>query len=200
MHSLPRRRFCKTAACALLAAAGCAPRAPRYTGIDLTGGPYTGAFALTDGAGTTHTLDDYAGKYVMLFYGYTQCPDVCPTALTRALEIRRRLGRQQDRLQVVFITIDPERDTPDVVRSYAEAFDPAFAGLSGTAAQTAQAAANFRVVYRKVPNGASYSMDHTALTFVVDPGRRVRLAFPHAQTAADCADDIVKLIRHDAAA
>lgn len=200
MHTIPRRLFCKTAACALLTAAGCAPRAPLYKGIDLTGVPYTGAFALTDGAGATHTLDDFAGHYVMLFFGYTQCPDVCPTALTRALEVRERLGRQRDRVKVVFITVDPERDTPAIVQSYVQAFDPAFVGLSGTAAQTAQAAANFRVVYRKVPNGAAYGMDHTALTFVVDPRRRVRLAFPHAQSAADCADDLLKLIRHDAAA
>lgn len=183
-----------------VAAAGCTPKAPTYHGIDLAGAPYRSAFTLTAADGTTRSLDDFAGKYVMLFFGYTQCPDVCPTALTRALEIRRRLGPNKDRIQVAFITVDPERDTPDIVREYVRAFDPAFVGLSGTAAQTARAAANYRVVYRKVPNGASYSMDHTALTFVVDPRRRVRLAFPHAQSAQDCANDLAKLFRYDGAA
>jgi len=197
---IQRRLFCKTAAGALLAAAGCTPRAPIYHGLDLTGGPYRADFRLTADDGTTRSLDDYAGKYVMLFFGYTQCPDVCPTALTRALEIRQRLGKLKERVQVVFITVDPERDTPAIVREYVRAFDPAFAGLSGTPAETAQAAANYRVVYRKVPNGASYSMDHTALTFVVDPRGRVRLAFPHSQTARECAGDLDKLLRHDRAA
>ena len=183
-----------------VAAAGCTPKAPTYHGIDLAGAPHGSAFTLTAADGTTRSLDDFAGKYVMLFFGYTQCPDVCPTALTRALEIRRRLGPNKDRIQVVFITVDPERDTPDIVREYVRAFDPAFVGLSGTAAQTARAAANYRVVYRKVPNGASYSMDHTALTFVVDPRRRVRHAFPHAQSAQDCANDLAKLFRYDGAA
>jgi protein SCO1/2 len=200
MHRIQRRHFCKTAAGALLTAAGCTPRAPIYRGLDLTGAPYRSDFRLTAADGTTRSLDDYAGKYVMLFFGYTQCPDVCPTALTRALEIRRRLGKLRDLVQVVFITVDPERDTPAIVREYVRAFDPAYEGLSGTPAETAQAAANYRVVYRKVPNGASYSMDHTALTFVVDPRRRVRLAFPHAQPAQDCADDLGKLMRYDGAA
>ena len=239
MYPIHRRSFCKTVAGALLGAAGCTPRAPIYRGLDLTGGPYQSDFRLTATDGTTRALADYAGRYVMLFFGYTQCPDVCPTALTRALEIRARLGRLKDLVQVVFITVDPERDTPAIVREYVRAFDPAFVGLSGTAAQTAQAAANYRVVYRKVPNGASYGMDHTALTFIVgldegefpagdvpspldlrttrrrgdvaprdrdryaflvDPRRRVRLAFPQAQPARDCADDLGKLMRYDGAA
>jgi SCO1/SenC len=91
----------------------------------------------------------------------------------------------------------PERDTPEVVRAYVRAFDPTFVGLSGTPAQTAEAASNYRIVYRKVPNGPSYDMEHTALTFMVDPRGRVRLAFPHAQSAQDCADDIGKLITSD---
>nr|WP_081983671.1 SCO family protein [Massilia sp. JS1662] len=197
MNQILRPLFCLLAALLVAAAAGCTPRAPTYHGIDLAGAPYRSDFALAAGDGTTRSLDDFAGKYVMLFFGYTQCPDVCPTALTRALEIRRRLGPDKDRIRVVFITVDPERDTPNIVREYVRAFDPTFVGLSGTAAQTAQAAANYRVVYRKVPNDASYSMDHTALTFVVDPHRRVRLAFPHAQSAQECADDLAKMFRYD---
>jgi protein SCO1/2 len=177
--------------------AGCTKSPPVYKGIDVSGTPYRSAFTLTAADGVTRSLDDFAGKYVMVFFGYTQCPDVCPTALARALEVRQRLGRRKDMVQVVFITIDPERDTPEVVRAYVRAFDPAFVGLSGTAAQTARAAANYRIVYRKVPNGPSYDMEHTALTFMVDPRRRVRLAFPHAQSAQDCADDIGKLIASD---
>ena len=180
-----------------LVLAGCTRPAPVYKAIDLTGTPYRSDFALTAPDGSTRSLRDFAGKYVLVFFGYTQCPDVCPTALTRALEIRQRLGKRADMVKVVFITVDPERDTPAIVDAYVRAFDPGFVGLSGTLEQTGQAASNYRVFYRKVPAGPSYSMDHTALMFVVDPRQRVRLAFPHAQTAKDCADDLDKLIAYD---
>ena len=192
-----RRLFGAFSLLVLLALAGCTRPAPVYKAIDLTGTPYRSDFALTAPDGTTRALRDFAGKYVLVFFGYTQCPDVCPTALTRALEIRQRLGKRKDMVKVVFITVDPERDTPAIVDAYVHAFDPGFVGLSGTLDQTAQAASNYRVFYRKVAAGPSYSMDHTALMFVVDPRRRVRLAFPHAQTARDCADDLDKLIAYD---
>ena len=130
------------------------------------------------------------GKTVMLFFGFTQCPDICPTALTRALEIKSLLGADAAKLQVLFITVDPERDTPDILRAYMQAFDPAFVGLRGDAEQTRAAAQSFKVFYQKVPTGSSYTMDHTALTYVIDAQGKLRLALRHQQSAEECAADL----------
>jgi len=198
MH-ITRRQFASLALAPTLAAlGGCIRPSPVFQGINLTNASYRGDFALTDATGRTHRLSDFRGRYLMLFFGYTQCPDVCPTALSRAVAIRELLGEKKDRLQVAFISVDPERDRPDIASAYAKAFDPSFVGIAGEPAETAQAAQNYRVFYRKVPTGSSYSIDHTALSYVVDPEGRVRLALMHAQTAGQCADDLRKLMRHDA--
>ena len=172
-----------------LALTGCGPEAPKLHGMDLSGMP-TGDFQLQDTSGQPRTLADYRGHPIMLFFGFTQCPDICPTALTRALEMKDLLGADADKLRVLFITVDPERDTPEILSAYTEAFDPGFVGLRGTAEQTRAAAQSFKVFYQKVPTGSSYTMDHTALTYVIDAQGKLRVALRHAQTAAECVEDL----------
>ena len=184
----PRRRLLLSSL-ALLALTGCGPDAPKLHGMDLSGMP-TGDFQLQDKTGQARTLADYRGHPILLFFGFTQCPDICPTALTRALEMKDLLGADADKLRVLFITVDPERDTPEILSAYTEAFDPGFVGLRGTADQTRAAAQSFKVFYQKVPTGSSYTMDHTALTYVIDAQGKLRLALRHAQTAAECVEDL----------
>ncbi|HCW18928.1 protein SCO1/2 [Achromobacter deleyi] len=184
----PRRRLLLSSL-ALLALAGCGPEAPKLHGMDLSGMP-TGDFQLQDTGGQLRRLADYRGHPVMLFFGFTQCPDICPTALTRAIEIKGLLGADADKLRVLFITVDPERDTPDILRAYTQAFDPAFVGLRGDAEQTRAAAQSFKVFYQKVATGSSYTMDHTALTYIIDAQGKLRLALRHQQTAEQCVQDL----------
>lgn len=167
-----------------------------FKGIDVTGAPYGKGFALTDMHGKPRTLDDFKGQVVMLYFGFVQCPDVCPTALTRAGEVMRLLGPEQAaKVQVIFVTVDPERDTPELLQNYMAAFDTRFLALYGDAAQTKQAADDFKVFYKKVPTGSTYTMDHTALSYLFDPQGRFRVALRHEQTAADYAADIAALLR-----
>lgn len=175
--------------------AGCKKAPAFYQGMDITGAQYARGFQLKDPTGKERTLADFKGKAVMLFFGFTQCPDVCPTALTRAVEIRELLGKDAQRLQVIFITIDPERDNPTVLSAYTSTFDAGFIGLYGDLEQTAATAKEFKVYYKKVPTGASYTMDHSALSYVFDPEGKPRLVLPHAQSAKACAEDIRQLLR-----
>ncbi len=167
---------------------------PGFRGVDLTGAPYGRDFRLTDADGRERTLADYKGKAVLLYFGFTQCPDVCPTALIRAAEVRKLLGADGDKLQVIFITVDPARDTPEVIKAYTAAFDPSFIGLYGDAKRTRETADEFKVYYKQVPTGSSYTMDHSALSYVFDPQGRLRLAMRHEQTAADYAHDIRQVL------
>jgi len=185
-----RRRRLLLTTLALLPLAGCGPDAPKLNGMDLSSMP-TGDFQLQDTDGRQRQLADYRGQTVMLFFGFTQCPDICPTALTRALEIKRLLGPEAaKKLRILFITVDPERDTPEILRAYTQAFDPEFVGLRGDAEQTRAAAQSFKVFYQKVPTGSSYTMDHTALTYIIDAQGKLRLALRHQQSAEQCADDL----------
>jgi protein SCO1 len=169
--------------------------APSLKGIDVTGAPYGQGFALTDMHGKPRTLDDFRGQVVMLYFGFVQCPDVCPTALTRAGEVMRLLGPDKaHKVQVIFVTVDPERDTPELLRNYMAAFDPRFLALYGDAAQTQKTADDFKVFYKKVPTGSTYTMDHTTLSYLFDPQGRFRVALRHEQTAADYATDIATLL------
>ncbi|WMD20429.1 SCO family protein [Achromobacter seleniivolatilans] len=188
----PRRRLLLSSL-ALLALTGCGPDAPKLHGMDLSGMP-TGDFQLQDTSGQERRLADYRGHPVMLFFGFTQCPDICPTALTRAIEIKGLLGADADKLRILFITVDPERDTPEILRAYTQAFDPGFIGLRGTAEQTRAAAQSFKVFYQKVPTGSSYTMDHTALTYLIDAKGTLRAALRHQQTAEECAQDLRTLL------
>lgn len=177
------------------ALAGCGREAPRYTGVDVTGADWGRDFSLQDPEGRTRTLADFRGRYVLLFFGFTHCPDVCPTALTRAKEVKRLLGADGERLQVIFVTIDPERDTPALLREYTAAFDPSFLGLRGDPEATKRTAAEFKAFYEKVPTGASYTVNHSAFTYAFDAQGRLRLALQHTQGAEQYAADLRILMK-----
>ena len=179
----------------MLAGAGCSKaRPPVFHGIDISGADYGKDFRLTDPDGRERTLASFKGKAVMLFFGFTQCPDVCPTALIRAAEVMRLLGDDAKRLQVLFVTVDPERDTPAILKAYTAAFHPGFIGLHGDLQRTAQTAQQFKAFYTKVATGASYTMDHSAFSYVFDPAGRLRLVLRHAQTAQEYADDLRQIL------
>lgn len=182
----------------LVLASGCQDNTAgvsRFHGLDLTGASYGRDFRLLDAQGREHSLADFRGKVVLLYFGFTQCPDVCPTALSRAAEVKTLLGAEGERLQVIFVTIDPERDTPQVIQPYVAAFDPSFLGLYGDAQRTRETAAEFKVFYQKVPTGGSYTMDHSTLSYVFDPQGRLRLALRHEQNAQDYAQDLQRLLQ-----
>lgn len=190
------RRHTLLALAATLTLAACnKAAAPSFKGIDITGATYARDFRLSDADGRERTLADFRGKLVLVFFGFTQCPDVCPTALARAAEVRRLLGADGERLQVLFITIDPERDTPEVLKAYATAFDPSFIGLYGSAERTAETAKSFKVLYQKVPTGTSYTMDHTTFTYAYDTEGALRLALRHEHSAADYVADLRQLLK-----
>ncbi|KTT25682.1 photosynthetic protein synthase I [Pseudacidovorax intermedius] len=194
-----RRRFVQAGLLSPLGLmlAGCDGfRPPRLAvnGVDITGAAYAQDFRLLDPDGKERTLADFRGQAVLMFFGFTQCPDVCPTALTRASRIRELLGPLGSQLQVIFVTLDPERDTPEVLRAYTAAFDPSFLGLYTDVEGTAQTAKAFRVYYRKVPTGASYTMDHSALSYLYDPQGRVRVVLRHELSAEQCAADVRQLL------
>ena len=173
-----------------------AAKRPSFHSTDITGVDYGKTLALADQDGQPRTLADYRGKVVMVFFGFTQCPDVCPTTLAKAAEVKRMLGDEGKDLQVIFVTLDPDRDLPAMLGPYVTAFDPSFVGLRGDAAQTQAAAREFRVFYQKVPNrdGSSYTIDHTAASYVFDPEGRLRLFVKHSQDPAEIAADIRQLI------
>ena len=173
---------------------GCDLVAPRYSGIDLTGADWGRDFRLPDGDGRERSLAEFRGKYVMVFFGYVQCPVVCPTVLLRAAETRKALGPDGDRIQVVFITLDPERDTPALVKEYAEAFGPDFIGLRGDLERTRAVAKEFHVYYEKVPTGSSYAVNHTAITYVFDDKGNLRLGLQHQHSTEQFVADMRALM------
>ena len=180
----------------VLALAACSPDGPKFKASDVTGASFGHDFALTDPAGKTRTLADFRGKAVVVFFGYTQCPDVCPTTMSTLAETMKLLGADADRVQVVFITIDPERDTPALLAEYVPAFDKRFIGLSGDAAATERVAKEFKVIYQKQPGPtpSTYTMDHSAGVFMFDPAGRLRLYAGHAQTPDLYAHDLRALL------
>jgi len=184
-------------AAVVLALAGCSPDAPKFMASDVTGTAFGRDFALTDHTGRARTLADFRGKAAVLFFGYTQCPDVCPTTLAALAEAMRQLGPDAARVQVLFATLDPERDTAELLSHYVTAFDPSFLGLRGDADATARAAKEFKILYQKQPGRTpdSYTIDHSAGTFVFDPQGRLRLYVSHGQAADVFAHDIRELLR-----
>lgn len=183
------------AAAMLLAA--CSPEAPTFKGADITGASFGRELALADHHGKARTLADFRGKAVVIFFGFTQCPDVCPTALSALAEAMRRLGPDATRVQVLFVTIDPERDTADLLSRYVPAFHPSFLGLRGDAEATARVAKEFKVVYQKVPGQTpdTYTMDHSAGLYLFDPQGRLRVFESHGQGAEAIAHDLAQLLR-----
>lgn len=196
-HTCGTRRALVIAAAALAAtlAAGCTSgNSSAFNGIDVTGADYGKDFRLLDTEGRTRTLADFKGQAVLLFFGFTQCPDVCPTALARAAQAKALLVDLGNRVQIIFVTVDPERYTPQVLRAYTTAFDPSFLGLHGTMEETAEVAKNFKAYYKKVPTGSSYTMDHGALSYVYDPAGQLRVVLRHDQTAEQFAQDLRRLL------
>jgi protein SCO1/2 len=181
---------------AALLVAACAPEKPSFKSVDVTGAEFGRELALTDHNGKPRTLADFKGKVVAVFFGFTRCPDVCPTTLAEMKLVKERLGADGDKLQVLFVTIDPERDTPELLAKYVPAFDPTFLGLYGSAEATAKTAKEFKVFYQKAPGSSpdNYSMDHTAATFLYDPQGRLRLFAKHGMGADALAQDITQLL------
>ena len=167
---------------------------PGFKGLDITGSPWGKTLELTDQYGQRRSLSDFSGKVVMLYFGFVQCPDVCPTALNRASEVMKALGSDAKRVQLLFVTVDPERDTPEMLKEYMAAFDPNFLALTGSAADIRKAADEFKIYYKQVPTGGSYTMDHTASTYLFDAKGYLRIMLRHEQTADDYTSDIRKLL------
>lgn len=167
-----------------------------FKGIDLSGAAYARDFQLTDQNGQARTLGDYRGKVLVVFFGYTQCPDVCPTTLAELAQVKRALGPDGERVQGIFITIDPERDTPDLLKAYLANFDPSFVALRGSAEQTQAVAKEFKVFYAKVPGKTegSYTMDHTAASYLFDTQGRVRVFSRYGSGAQSLTDDLKLLL------
>ncbi len=174
---------------ALLLAACGAPPSP-YHGTDLTGVSYGRSLDLVDTEGRARSLADFRGDYVLLSFGYTHCPEVCPTSLLKATQVRRALEADGERLRIVFVTVDPRRDTAGILADYVGAFGPDIVALRGDDMQTRLVAQAFRVTYREVPTSSSYAMDHTMVNYLIGPDGRLRLAFQYDQPAADIVEDI----------
>lgn len=151
-------------------------------------------FKLKDTEGNVRTLSSYSGLMPMVFFGFTQCPAICPTTLARAAQAKKLMGRDGDRLQVIFITLDPEQDTPEVLDAYVKAFDPSFVALYGTLEQTAATAKEFDVFYEKIPSGSTYTLSHTATSFVYDSRGTLRLGLSQSLTAQECAEDLLTVM------
>lgn len=174
---------------------GCAPSdKPSPNSLDITGANYGKDFHLADAQGRVRTLADFRGKVVMLFFGFTQCPDVCPTALAAAVEVLQILEDDGSKVQVLFVSLDPERDTPAILQSYVSSFHPSFIGLSTDMPRTQQTAEHFKVYFRKVPMGGSYTLDHSAITYVFDTAGQLRLASRPGQPSARLAEDVRRLL------
>jgi protein SCO1/2 len=167
-----------------------------FQNTDVTGLRYAEDFALTDHNGVPRNLASFRGKVVLVFFGYTQCPDVCPTTMAELAGVMKELGPQADQVQVLFITVDPERDTQQLLAEYVPAFDKRFLGLRGDAAATAKVAKEFKVFYAKVPGKqpGSYSMDHTAGSYVFDKEGKVRLFIRHGQGPGPLVHDLRQLL------
>jgi protein SCO1/2 len=186
-------------ALSLLAAsflAACKDSKPSFNAIDLTGADYAKDFHLPDTDGKMRSLADFKGKIVALFFGYTQCPDVCPTTMAELVEAKKLLGPDGGKLQVVFVTVDPERDKPAVLKAYMANFDPTFVGLVPTPDQLAQVAKDYKVYYKKAEGTTptSYTMDHSAATYIYDTQGQLRLYTRYGGGAQVLVSDIKKLL------
>ena len=186
----------RAALCAALAFAlsACAPSPPRFLASDITGSDFGHGFTLPDASGRTRTLGDFRGKVVVLFFGYTHCPDVCPTTLAETAGALKQLGPDAKRVQVLFVTVDPERDTQQALAQYVTAFDPSFIGLRGDEEATRRVAKEFKIYYEKRKQGDGYTVDHSAQTYVIDPQGRLRLLVRHDRLAQDLAHDLRVLL------
>ena len=151
-------------------------------------------FKLKDTNGDVQTLSSFRGMMPMVFFGFTQCPAICPTTLARAAKIKKLMGKDGDCLQVIFITLDPERDTPQVLDAYVKAFDPSFVALYGSLEETAATAKEFDVFFEKVPSGSTYTLSHTATSYVYDSRGTLRLGLSQSLSAQECTEDLLTVM------
>jgi protein SCO1/2 len=199
MSSCPlsrRRLLGATLGATGLLVAGCSEPAASFAGIDITGADYATGFSLTDHNGQPRTLADFKGKAVVLFFGFTQCPDVCPTTMSELAAAKRLLGADGERLQGLFVSIDPERDTPEIMKQYMASFDPSFLALYAAPDQLPALAKSYKAYYKKVdgPTPTSYTMDHSAGSYVYDTQGRIRLYHRYGSGAPALAADLKKLL------
>jgi protein SCO1 len=194
------RRRLLASVLATFALVACSDKPPEgggsFSGIDITGADYATGFSLTDHNGQPRTLADFKGKAVVIFFGYTQCPDVCPTSMSELAQAKQLLGKDGDKLQGLFVSVDPERDTPEVMKAYMASFDPTFLALYAAPDKLPEVAKSFRIYYKKVDGKTptSYTMDHSAGSYVYDAQGRVRLYHRYGSGAQALADDLKKLL------
>jgi protein SCO1/2 len=181
------------AAAVLVLAAGC-DSGPKFRSTDITGAPYGKALGLADAQGKTRQIEDFRGKVLVLSFGFARCPDVCPTTLAEVAAAVKTLGADAERVQVLFITLDPERDTEKVIGEYTRAFDPRFVALRGDAAATQRVAKEFKIYYEKRQQGDSYTIDHSSQLYVMDAQGRLRLLVRHERIGKDLAPDLRMLL------
>ncbi len=192
-----RRFLALLGSAALVGLAACAPDKPAFKGVDITGADYAKSWSLADQNGQVRTLQDFAGKVVVVFFGFTQCPDVCPTTLQELVEVKRLLGANGEKLQAVFVTVDPERDTQALLKAYMGNFDPAFVALRPTPEQLPALLKDFKIYAKKVEGktATSYTMDHSAHSYVYDPQGRLRLYSRYGSGVQALADDVALLLK-----
>ena len=174
----------------------CSPKSPKFQGVDLTGAEYGRDLPLADQYGKERSIKDFAGKAVVVFFGYTQCPDVCPTSMSELAEVKRSLGADGDKLQGIFVTVDPERDTPEMLKGYMASFDPSFIALRGTPEQLVAVAKDFKIYFKRVDGKTptSYTMDHSAGSYVYDTKGRLRVYHRYGAGAQSLAADVRALL------
>jgi protein SCO1 len=167
----------------------------KFKSTDITGADYGKSLELADSSGRLRRLEDFRGKALVVVFGFTQCPDVCPTTLADLAGVLKDLGADADRVQVLFVTVDPERDTPELLAQYVRAFDPRFIPLRGDLAATQRVAKDFKIYFEKRKQGASYTIDHSAQSYVIDSQGRLRLLVRPDRLGADLPDDLRTLLR-----
>ena len=185
------------AALCLVLLAACDGAAPKFRSTDISGVDYGRSLELTDHHGKLRRLEDWRGKAVVVFFGFTQCPDVCPTTLADMAIAMKQLGPEADRVQVLMVTVDPERDTREVLGKYVPAFDARFLGLSGDLEATRRTAKEFKVYFEKRPGKTpgEYTIDHSAQSYVIDTQGRLRLFVRHDRITEDLAPDLRTLLK-----
>lgn len=177
----------------------CSDNTPPFKASPVADSPVAANFSLTDQFGQPRALTDFRGKVISLFFGFTHCPDICPTHLARQAEVMRRLGPGANDIAVLFVTLDPERDTPTVLKRYMDAFDPRFIALTGTPDETAEVARQYKIYWKKtmLPGSALvYTIDHTTNSLVIDRNGRIRLIVPHTMSASDVTEDLQRIIEN----
>ena len=186
------RLFCSIIICSFVA--GC-DRGPQFRSTDITGAPYGHTLELTDHTGKPRRLEDFRGKAVVLFFGFTRCPDICPTTLADIAQAVKSLGADAERVQVLMVSVDPERDTPEALAKYVTAFDPRFIALRGDLEATKKVAGEFKIFFEKAKSGDSYTVNHSAQSYVIDPQGRLRLLVRHDRIGSDLAPDLRTILQ-----